>query len=258
MKVILLTIVVIALQTTSCSTKKNLEQNNSKISELNNELSESIRLNALLKDSIVRLNEKSDEYKKAADLCYVALENAKESRELNARRFNALSQCLYEQGDTLQQIKRDATKAFSMFDKSNIEVRYRNGMVFISLQDEFMFPSGSTGINPGGKKALAVVAGILSKYQNVTAIVVGNTDSIDTHKGYRDNWSLSTERANTVVRHLLSDYNINPARLVSAGRSKFNPVASNSGKNGRAQNRRIDIVINPDLNELWLLSQKYP
>jgi chemotaxis protein MotB len=258
MKVILLTIVVIALQITSCSTNKSIEQNNSKISQLNSELSESNQLNAQLKDSIVRLNEKSDRFKNAADLCYVALENAKESRELNARRFNALSQCLYEQGDTLQQIKRDAVKALSMFDKSNIEVKYHNGMVFISLQDEFMFPSGSTGINPGGKKALAVVAGILLKYQNVTAIVVGNTDTIDTHKGYRDNWSLSTERANTVVRHLLSEYSINPVRLVSAGRSKFYPVASNSGKKGRAQNRRIDIVINPDLNELWILSQKYP
>ena len=255
MKIISLTVVVLALHTTSCSTNKISDQNNSKISELNGKLSESIRLNALLKDSIVRLNEKWDEYKKAVDLCYVALENAKESRELNARR---LSDCLYEQGDTLQQIKRDAVKALSMFDKSNIEVKYRNGMVFISVQDEFMFPSGSTGINPGGKKALAIVAGILSKYQNVTAIVVGNTDTIDTHKGYRDNWSLSTERANTIVRHLVSDYDVNPFRLVSAGRSKFNPVASNSGKKGRAQNRRIDIVINPDLNELWLLSQKYP
>ena len=94
MKIIALTIVILALHTTSCSTNKISEQNNSKISELNGELSESIRLNALLKDSIVRLNEKWDEYKKAVDLCYVALENAKESRELNARRFSALSDCL--------------------------------------------------------------------------------------------------------------------------------------------------------------------
>jgi chemotaxis protein MotB len=258
MKIISLAIVVIALQTTSCSTNKRLEQNSTKISELNSALSESNRLNAQLKDSIVKLNQQSDGLKKSGDQCYRDMEQLKESEEASARRFAALSQCLYEQGDSLQQIKRDAIKALSMFDKSNIQVKYRNGMVYISLQDEFMFPSGSTGINPGGKKALAVVAGILSKYQRVSAIVVGNTDTIDIKKVYQDNWSLSTERANTVVRYLISEYGVNPDRLVSAGKSKFNPVAGNSSTVGRAQNRRIDIVINPDLNELWLLSQKYP
>ena len=88
----------------------------------------------------------------------------------------------------------------------------------------------------------------------VTCIIVGNTDT--THvKGIADNWSLSTERANAVVRILYETYNINPARLTSAGRGKYNPVADNSTEEGREKNRRIEIILNPDLSRLWELSE---
>ena len=98
-------------------------------------------------------------------------------------------------------------------------------MVYISMQDQFMFPAGSTNINPDGMKALAVIAQILLENNHVTAIVVGNTDTSDTRRGFKDNWSLSTERSNEIVRYLITHYGANPARLIAAGKSKFNPVA---------------------------------
>ena len=88
----------------------------------------------------------------------------------------------------------------------------------------------------------------------ITAIIVGNTDTIPV-KGVADNWSLSTERANSVVRVLHDIYYINPIRLTAAGRGKYNPVAVNDTPEGREKNRRIEIILNPDLSRLWELSE---
>jgi chemotaxis protein MotB len=70
-------------------------------------------------------------------------------------------------------------------------------------------------------------------------------------KGVADNWSLSTERANGVVRVLTKDYSVDPGRLTSAGRSKFHPIGDNSTAEGRAKNRRTEIVLNPDWERIW-------
>jgi len=214
--------------------------------------------NTQLNSRVHALTQKSDSLKGIGDQDKTELEAARSSRDIAVSRFNALSSCLEGQSDTLLQIKRKAIKGLSSFDKSYVNVRYQNGMVHISMQDQFMFPGGSAKINIGGKKALAVIADILSEYDQVTAIVVGNTDSSDVHCGFTDNWSLSTERSNTIVRYLINHYGVNPARLIAAGKSKFSPVAANNTPEGRAKNRRTDIIFNPDLNKLWLLSQKYP
>ena len=99
-------------------------------------------------------------------------------------------------------------------------------------------------------EALSVVGEVMNDNPHIKLYVVGNTDT--THvKGKADNWSLSTERANTVVRILRDKYHVDPANLVAAGRGKYNPVADNSTAEGRAKNRRIDLVINANLIKLW-------
>ena len=94
------------------------------------------------------------------------------------------------------------------------------------------------------------LAGVLTGYPKLKVIVVGNTDSVQS-KGAPDNWSLSTERANGVVRTLVKDYKLDPTRLTSAGKGKFDPVADNSTEEGRAKNRRTEIILNPDWDRLW-------
>jgi chemotaxis protein MotB len=258
MKNLFVPVTIICLFTISCGTGKKLEQANQQNILLTSELAKQKETNAQLNALITGLTGQSNEWKIQNDKCVSELRAANESNLTTTRRFNELSNCLDEQADTLKQIKIKAFKELSAYDGSQVRVAYRNGMVYISMQDQFMFPSGSTKLNPGGKKALSVVADILSAYHHYTAIVVGNTDTMDIKKGFRDNWSLSTERANTIVRYLMSSYGSDPNRLIAAGRSKFSPCASNSTADGRAKNRRTDIIINPDLNKLWLLSQKYP
>jgi chemotaxis protein MotB len=258
MKQLFIPVTIVCLFSISCGTGKKLEQANQQNVLLNSEVAKLKETNAQLNALISGLNQQANGWKMQNDQCDSELHAVKESNAAVNRRFNELSNCLEEQADTLKQIRIKAFNELNAYDASMVRVAYRNGMVYISMQDQFMFPSGSTKLNPGGKKALSVVADILSAYHQYTAIVVGNTDTVDIVKGYKDNWSLSTERANTIVRYLMSSYGSDPNRLIAAGRSKFSPCASNSTVDGRAKNRRTDIIINPDLNKLWLLSQKYP
>jgi len=80
--------------------------------------------------------------------------------------------------------------------------------------------------------------------------VIGNTDD-KKFKGSSDNMSLSTERANGVVRILANDYKVDPTRLTAAGKGKYNPVADNKTEEGRAKNRRTEIILNPDWEKVW-------
>lgn len=249
---------LLAFFTISCSAGKKLDQAELQNATLKNEVTRMTEQNAILNSQVYALNQKADSFKKAGDQNKNELEAARSSRAVATSRFNELSSFLEEQSDSLLQIKRKAVKELSSFDKSYVNVKYHNGMVYISMQDQFMFPSGSAKINPGGMKALAVIADILSEYDHITAIIVGNTDTSDIKRGFTDNWSLSTERSNAIVRYLIKHYGVNPARLIAAGKSKFSPVATNDTPEGRAKNRRTDIIFNPDLNKLWLLSQKYP
>jgi chemotaxis protein MotB len=81
---------------------------------------------------------------------------------------------------------------------------------------------------------------------------VGHTDNTKDHTAkFADSWSLRYRRANSVVREIRDAYSVDPTRLLAGGRSKYNPVVSSDTKEGRAQNRRIQIILNPDLAKLW-------
>jgi len=111
-----------------------------------------------------------------------------------------------------------------------------------------MYKSGSSKVNDEGKKALSNLAAVLNEYPKLKVIVLGHTDDKKFKKG-SDNWTLSTERANGIVR-VLTDLNVDPNRLTSGGQGKYNPVADNSTDEGRAQNRRTEIILNPDMTAL--------
>ena len=102
-----------------------------------------------------------------------------------------------------------------------------------------------------GAGSLESIAQLLNDNPGVSVIVVGNADTLGIASGFKDNWSLSTERANTIVRVLRDKYKIEPSRIISAGRSRYDPIADNSTKDGRKMNRRTDIIINPDQSKLW-------
>ncbi|MFT3823712.1 MAG: OmpA family protein [Chitinophagaceae bacterium] len=167
------------------------------------------------------------------------------------RKLRIAGAILEEQANTMRQVEGKIEEALVDFDQRGVDVYYQNGLVYVSMEDKLLYPSGSAKLSDDGKKALGALTQVLNDYPNLKLIVVGNTDDVQFKKGNTDNWTLSTERANSVVRIMRDDYKVDPARLTAAGRSKYSPVADNATPEGKAKNRRTDIILNPDLKKLW-------
>jgi chemotaxis protein MotB len=134
----------------------------------------------------------------------------------------------------------------------------KNGRVYVSLQENLLFPSGSAVVNPKGKEALGTLAQVLNTNPDINVVVEGHTDSIPIHGKFQDNWELSTARANAIARILIDNYKVDPTRITASGRSKFDPMDSNDTAEGRQHNRRTEIILAPKLDELMQLLQKNP
>jgi len=231
----------------SCGTGKKLktantlnEQLTSQVNGLNTKVAEVEKLNTQLKQENIQYGKEAEDCRKA--------------KEAIARRVDNLNKALEERGTSMKQIRDKAEAAINKFEDAGAEVSYKNGLVHINFQDKFFFKSGSSTVGIKGRESLNMVAEVLRENPGVSVIIVGNTDTVHV-KGIADNWSLSTERANAVVRVLHDLYNINPSRLTAAGKGKYSPVASNDTPEGREKNRRIEIIFNPDLSRFWELSE---
>ncbi len=166
--------------------------------------------------------------------------------EQDRQKLQRVSAALREQYDRMQAIKDKINAALADMQSKGVEVYYDKGYVFVSLASDLLFKSGSAKLDSNGKKALASVADVLNSYPNMKLVVLGNTDSVQYKKGGTGNWNLSTERAVNVVKIFRDDYQVDPARMTAAGKGKYAPVADNGTPEGRAKNRRIDLILNPE------------
>lgn len=144
------------------------------------------------------------------------------------------------------------------FSDEDINVSVEKTVVYINISDKLLFKSGSSTISSRAKDVLGKVAEVISAQPNLEVMVEGYTDNkpINTNC-IKDNWDLSVDRSTAVIRVLQNEFNIQPARLVAAGRSEYSPVASNDTVEGRAKNRRTRIVLMPKLDQFFeLLEQK--
>jgi chemotaxis protein MotB len=154
----------------------------------------------------------------------------------------------------------DIQKQFAkMIDTGQLKISARRGELVISLPAEVLFPSGSAELSKAGEYAVVEVAAVLKKFPDRRYLVVGHTDNQDFAKPKAgaamptcvpaDNWQLSTERALTVTRVLITA-GMDPKNVIPAGAGDHDPVASNASPDGRAKNRRIEIALLPAINEL--------
>ena len=167
------------------------------------------------------------------------------------KELDAQKAILQEQYKTMQEVKEKMMAAMADFANQGVEVFEKDGHVYVNMQDNLLYKSGSATIGNDGKKALEALATALNGYPNLKVIIVGHTDDVMFKKANNeDNLSLSTERANGVTR-VLREYDVDPLRLTSAGQGKYHPIDDNTTKEGRAKNRRTEIILNPDLLKLW-------
>jgi chemotaxis protein MotB len=158
---------------------------------------------------------------------------------------------LKEQADKQKREFDEVTADFrDMIDTGALKVEIRRGQMVVDLPAEVLFPSGRASLTKPGQAALGKVAAILRKMPGRHFIVAGHTDTYKTvGKEFHGNWDLSAARAVTVVEALIAD-GLNPRRLMAAGFGEYAPVASNGSEKGRQQNRRIEIILEPDLSKV--------
>lgn len=151
----------------------------------------------------------------------------------------------------LNQTLRDALVGFSS-DELTMEIR--DGKVYVSMSDQLLFKSGSTTVEPKGVEALKVLADVLNKNSDIQILVEGHTDNVPIKTAvFKDNWDLSVARATSITRLLNEKYAVSATRMTASGRGEYFPKASNETQEGKAKNRRTEIILSPNLDEIMLL-----
>lgn len=142
------------------------------------------------------------------------------------------------------------------YDASDVKVVIRDGKAYITFSNKLLYQSGSPKIDDKGTIAIKKLSEIIKKNPDVDILIEGHTDNVPINtRDFKDNWELSAERASNVVRSLVR-MGVKPAKLTAAGRGEFQPVATNTTEVGRQQNRRTEVIISPNLNELYDLLKK--
>jgi chemotaxis protein MotB len=168
-------------------------------------------------------------------------------------RLKQLQSLINLQRKNTEALRKKIADALVNFGANELTVSQKNGKVYVSMQESLLFPSGSATVNARGKEALSTLASALNQNPDINVLVEGHTDSIPISKTYQDNLALSVARSTAISRILIKDYSVSAARITSSGRGESEPVASNSTPEGRALNRRTEIILEPKLDELMNL-----
>jgi chemotaxis protein MotB len=169
-----------------------------------------------------------------------------------------LEEASAELQQSLAEVKRMTQQFQRMIDSGKLEVSYRRGRMIVELPAAVLFASGSADLSDEGRSALREVAAVLRKVPGKRFIVAGHTDNVPISKaqtGFEDNWALSAARAVTVTQSLINA-GLHPSHLVAAGYGEYDPIASNTSARGRQKNRRIEIVLEPELREVAAAKSK--
>ena len=257
-----------------CVAKRYLTQSQQQTAALRADSTELANRNSALKDNVASLNDQISSLQKNIDELNARISNletqnsqlgqqsaaqqtklteSQKNLQQQQQRLEQLQNLLNQQKEASQELKNKMSEALKGFNSNELSVYQKDGKVYVSLSEQLLFPSGSAVVNPKGVDALSKLAAVLNLDSNVAVNIEGHTDSIPIRGRYQDNWDLSTARANAIVRILVNNYKVDPTRVISSGHSYYEPVAPNSTPEGRAKNRRTDIILSPKLDEMYKL-----
>lgn len=180
------------------------------------------------------------------------LTQLRKNLEDKQERLVELERILNEKDSVVQALKNRVSNALLGFEGEGLDVKIKNGKVYVSLEEKLLFPSGSTQIDNTGKEALKKLAKVLERNKDINIMVEGHTDNVPyiSDKAIKDNWDLSVKRATAVTRILMSSSSIAGERITAAGRSKYMPLEPNDSEASKRKNRRTEIILTPKLDEL--------
>ncbi len=230
---------------------RNLGQQKDEIAKLKQQItdlmSDTTRLGQAIRDYRKSLYSNLSEQEKLNMLLKEKMEKLAE-REAT---INKLQAEVDAQNARLQSLLNSVKDALLGFSSDELTVTEKNGKIYVAMSDKLLFESGSAQVNKQGKEALGKLAEVLKKQHDIDVFIEGHTDNkpIKTVQ-FKDNWDLSVVRATSVVRILTKDYGVNPLQILPCGRGEFMPVDNNESVEGRAHNRRTEIIMAPKLDKL--------
>ena len=167
-------------------------------------------------------------------------------------RVDELEGLITRQQEAMRNLKEKLSDALLNFEDKGLTVEARDGKVYVSMENKLLFRSGSWTVGAEGRLAIEELGNVLSENPDIAILIEGHTDNVPySGKGpLKGNWDLSTKRATAIVNQLLENPDILPQNLTAAGRGEYLPIAPNSTRQGRAANRRIEVVLSPKLDEI--------
>ena len=223
-------------------TEDSLNHKQQKIEQLESSL-DLLKLN-----SETRLNERIKENE------VLMQKIAERENELSDRiaRVDELEGLITSQKKAMRNLKEKLSDALLNFEDKGLTVEARDGKVYVSMENKLLFKSGSWTVGAEGRSAIEELGNVLSDNPDISILIEGHTDNVPYRgKGsLKGNWDLSTKRATAIVNQLLENPYILPQNLTAAGRGEYLPIAPNSTREGRAANRRIEVVLSPQLDEI--------
>lgn len=232
----------ITLEETLEKTEDSLNQKQQKLEQLESSL------DLLKQNSETELKERIAENEELMEKI------AERENELADRmaRVDELEGLITRQQEAMRNLKEKLSDALLNFEDKGLTVEARDGKVYVSMENKLLFRSGSWTVGAEGRLAIEELGNVLADNPDIAILIEGHTDNVPySGKGpLKGNWDLSTKRATAIVNQLLENPDILPQNLTAAGRGEYLPIAPNSTRQGRAANRRIEVVLSPKLDEI--------
>jgi chemotaxis protein MotB len=167
----------------------------------------------------------------------------------------ALENLLQLKDENLNQLKNSVASALLGFTGEGLTVEQRDGKLYVSLENSLLFASGSWTVNEMGKQAINELAKVLAKQTDLQIMVEGHTDDVPYNGSgiIKDNWDLSVMRATAIVRVLSNNKGLDAKKITAAGKGPYSPLVENNSPDNRAINRRTEIILSPNMDELMNL-----
>ena len=262
---------VVAERDKLCSNLATKEKENDKlkgtVTDLNSRIADLTNQNKLLDNKNLELegkynnliNEslsKTDQFNRALKAKSDELANKENLLSEREKALMEMQSLIARQDSITKRLNSILRNALLGFNSDELSVEIKNGKVYVSMSDKLLFKSGSIVVEEKGKDALKLLGEVLDKNQDINILVEGHTDNVPIRTSvFKDNWDLSVARATSIVRILANDYKIIPTRMIASGRGEFFPRSDNETPEGRARNRRTEIVLSPKLDEIMQLLQ---
>jgi chemotaxis protein MotB len=180
------------------------------------------------------------------------LEKLKKELQDRSNRVNELEKVISDKDAAMSALKDAISKALTDFEGKGLTVEQRHGKVYVSMENKLLFSSGSWAVGTEGRRAVQQLGSVLGKNPDIAVLIEGHTDNVpfQGNGSIVGNWDLSTKRATAIVSILRENAAINAENLTAAGRGEFAPIATNDTPEGKAKNRRIEVILTPKLDEL--------